>query len=55
MIDSKNEKIIYFNGTNIKWPNLDIYGKENALMLAKIVPEFKTWLIDKGWTEADFK
>ncbi|MBI2409726.1 hypothetical protein HYV30_01650 [Candidatus Kaiserbacteria bacterium] len=32
----------------------DLYSKRNILQLAHKVPEFMTWLIYNGWTEADF-
>lgn len=34
---------------------MDIYSKRNVILLGNKVPEFKTWLISNGWTEADFK
>lgn len=35
--------------------NQDIYSKRNTLRLASKVPEFQTWLMANGWTEADFQ
>lgn len=35
--------------------NMDLYSKRNTVRLARIVPEFKTWLISNGWIESDFQ
>jgi hypothetical protein len=35
--------------------NMDIYSKRNTLRLARIVPEFKAWLMSNGWVESDFQ
>lgn len=35
--------------------NMDIYSKRNTLRLARIVPEFETWLMSNGWVESDFE
>ncbi len=32
-----------------------VFGKRNILSLAQKVPEFRVWLKDGGWTEADFE
>ena len=33
---------------------MDIYSKRNATLLADKVPEFKSWLMAAGWSDADF-
>lgn len=35
--------------------NMGIYSKRNTLRLAAMVPEFKSWLMENGWVEADFQ
>ncbi len=35
--------------------NMGIYSKRNTIRLARIVPEFKDWLMENGWVEEDFQ
>ncbi len=35
--------------------NMGVYSKRNTIRLAEKVPEFKSWLMDNGWVEADFQ
>lgn len=55
IIDSKLEVTSYYPGTEVPDLHLDIYGKRNVVSLAKLVPEFRDWLIANGWQETDFE
>jgi hypothetical protein len=48
VIDSK------FTTSPSRFGDLGIYSYENIKLLASLVPEFKQWLISKGWNDVDF-
>ena len=50
LVAAKNEP----KAETIEDVNFDVYGKRNMVLLAGAVPEFKAWLIQNGWVEADF-
>jgi hypothetical protein len=54
IVDSKSEVVSFFPGTNVPDLHLDIYGKRNVVSLARIVPEFREWLLKNGWQDTDF-
>lgn len=53
IVESRSEPIL--PPERIGETNMDIYSKRNTLRLARIVPEFKTWLMSNGWVESDFQ
>jgi hypothetical protein len=55
IVDSKSEITGFYPGTEVPDLHLDIYGKRNVVSLARIVPEFRDWLIKNGWQETDFE
>lgn len=38
-----------------RYGDLSIYSRQNIISLAEKVPEFKSWLISNGWSDADFQ
>lgn len=53
IVQSRSEPIL--PPERIGETNMDIYSKRNTLRLARIVPEFKAWLMSNGWVESDFQ
>ena len=52
--EARNENMRYFSNGGKQKKSYGLFEKSNASALARKVPEFRSWLVRGGWTEADF-